>query len=157
MRTSLKNLMVIFAASGAFLTTHALAGSGPSEASVEGSALLVGSVMLVPLSLVVAGSQAVGMSFAQVSTALNAETRWTVTGVTVDGDKTQLTLQSQNKDTLLTVAVPTAQAQKTGIRPFQIVNAKRLGQHSFALEYNNMPLGVIADSNAGLTHSKKRD
>ena len=144
-------LIALFVSNGLMLQTASATESisEASNASVAASALSV----LVPVSLVVAGSEGVGNSFANISKALNDETRWTVTGMTMQGDKTLLALKSQDDKSTLTVAVPTAQVAKADVRLGTIVEAKRVGQHSFQLDYNNKPLGVIAD--AGMVHSKK--
>lgn len=127
----------------------ASAAESLSDISVGARTLSV----LVPVSLVIVGSEAVGNSFANISKALNDETRWTVTGMTIQGNKTLLTLKSQDQKSTLTVAVPTTQIVSADVRLGNVVEAKRVGQHSFQLDYNNKPLGVIADS--GMVHSKK--
>jgi hypothetical protein len=141
-------LIALFISNGLMVQTASAAQSA-SEASVGLSTLSV----LIPVSLVVIGSETVGNSFANISQALNDETRWTVTGMTMQGDKTLLALKSQDQKSTLTVAVPTAQVASADVRLGAIVEAKRVGQHSFQLDYNSRPLGVIADAN--MAHSKK--
>lgn len=131
------------------LTAQADGPASPSEVSAAASMVSV----LVPVSLVVVGSSAVEGSFANISKALNDETRWTVTGMQVEGKQTLLTLKSQDQKSTLTVSVPTAQVNQADVRLGNVVDAKRVGQHSFALEYNNKALGVIADT--GMVNSKK--
>lgn len=133
------------------LTTNPVLAASDSEVSVAASTISV----LLPVSLVVIGSQAVGNSFANISKALNYETRWTVIGMTTEGDKTLLALKSQDQKSTLTVAVPTANVTNADVRLNRIVNARRVGQHSFELAYNNTPLGVIADEKTDMVHSKK--
>jgi ATPase subunit of ABC transporter with duplicated ATPase domains len=145
---TLQSLLAVLLLTNTMLVQTALAES-PSEASAGASVISV----LLPVSLVVIGSEALGNSFANISKALNDETRWTVTGMNVEGDKTLLTLKSQDQKSTLAVSVPTTQVTKADVRLGKIVEAKRVGQHSFELDYNSRPLGVIADS--GMVHSKK--
>ncbi len=71
------------------------------------------------------------------------------------GDKTDMTLKSQDNKVTLALAVPAQQIQKADVRLNQIVTAKRLGQRSFTLACNGTPLGVVADKQASMIHSKK--
>lgn len=121
----------------------------------EASGVASGLVVAIPVYISVGGSVAVGNTFANISTALNNETRWTVAGMEAKGDMTDLTLKSQDNQVKLIVTVPSRQVQKSDMRLNQLVSAKRLGQHSFSLECNNTNLGVITDSQSGLVHSKK--
>lgn len=149
MKTLPKLLLTVLVVNSC-MVSHAWA-RGESDASVVASALVV----VVPVYLSVGGSVAVGHSFANISNALNNETRWTVTAMETKGEKTDITLKSQDQQVTLALAVPTAQIKKADVRLNQIVNAKRLGHYSFSLECNNTPLGVVTDSRANMVHSKK--
>lgn len=148
----LSGLVIALLLSNGLMLQVALAES-PSEASANTSAGVSALSVLLPVSLVVLGSETVGNSFANISKALNDETRWTVAGMNIQGDKTLLTLKSQDQKSTLAVAVPTKQVNQADVRLGTVVDAKRVGQHSFQLDYNNKPLGIIADS--GMVHSKK--
>lgn len=144
-------LLLTFLAAQSLWVGAAHAGNSESNYSAAASAVVV----LLPVFLSVEGSTAVGNSFGNVSNALNQETRWTVTGLEAQGDKTHMTLKSQDNKATLTLAVPSKQIEKANVRLNQVVDAKRLGQHSFAIESNNTPLGVVTDNQAGLVRSKK--
>jgi hypothetical protein len=147
-------IAAVIAINGAVITNTNAATNGLSDASAAGS-LAVGSVVLLPLSLVVAGSHALGASFEKVSQALSNEPRWNVTHLQPEGDLTRMTLQSPNGVTTLQVAVPTAQIQKANVRVYRVVDARALGKHSYVLECDQIPIGVITDKKVGMAHSKK--
>ena len=153
MLSFLKIAIIAGAASSALVAPTAYAGL--SDASLV-SVLISGSVLLVPLSLVVEGSKAIGTSFANVSNAVRTEPNWTVKQVTEVGSKTQMMLQSSDKATLLTVEAPTAEVKKSGLQINHTVTAKNLGAHSLSFEYKGKPLGVVTDESAGLAYSRKR-
>ncbi len=143
---------------GASFSAHAH-GQNPSEASAmsaAGSVMASAAVVAVPLSLVVAGSQVVGLSMKHIHESLTQQTQWTVRGITEQENRTVLALQSADQRTTLTVAVPTQQARRTRIALNDTVTAERLGQHSFALKHQSTTLGVLSNPEAGLSHSREK-
>ncbi len=128
----------------------------PSAGSVQGSAALSAAVVLVPLSLVVVGSEAVATGLNDLSKTLSAQTQWTLRGMTVQGDRTVLALQSLDQKATLTVSIPTSQAERAQLRLNQTVTAERLGDHSFALKVPGTTLGVLAEPAAGLSRSREK-
>lgn len=137
------------------LVSNCMAGAAWARGESEASAVASGLVVVIPVYVSVAGSVAVANSFANISNALNNETRWTVVGMDAKGNVTDLTLKSQDDQVTLKMAVQSAQVQKADVRLNQIVTAKRLGHHSFVLECNDTNLGVVTDSQSGLVRSKK--
>jgi hypothetical protein len=127
--------------------------NGPSEASAAASVGLEVSVFLTG-SLVVMGSEVVEASFANISKALNDQTKWTVTGLVADGARTKVTLRSVDNKATLELAVPTTQAVQAGLRLNGIVDAKRVGQNSFELAYQGATFGVLADPAVVYSHKR---
>lgn len=128
----------------------------PSVASVQGSAALSAAVVLVPLSLVVVGSEAGAASLKDLSKTMSTQTQWTVRGMTEQGNRTVLALQSLDQKATLTVAVPTQQVERAHLAMHQTVTAERLGEHSFALKVQGTTLGVLAEPTANLSHSREK-
>lgn len=155
----MKYKMLLLVLSGALSMQASAHSQGPSEASaasVAGSVLASAAVVALPLSLVVAGSQVVGLSMKQVHDQLSPHTRWTVRGVTEQDGRTVLALQSPDQTATLTVAVPTEQARRTRIALNDTVTAERLGSNSFALKHQSTTLGVLANPQAGLSRSAEK-
>ncbi len=138
----------------AFAHGHSL--SEASAMSAGGSVLASAAVVAVPLSLVIGGSQVVGLSIKQVHDSLSVHTQWTVRGITENADRTVLALQSPDQKATLTVAVPTQQARRTRIALNDTITAERLGAHSFALKHQSTTLGVLTNPQAGLSHSSEK-
>ena len=141
-------------------TSYAIAGNGDvgsvSGASAQTSAVASFVVSVIPVSLVVGGSEVVGASMKSVFQQLSQTSRWTVRSVVEKGEVTELGLQSQDKTAALTVSIPTKQVRAAGVRTNDTVNAERLGQNSFALKVNGTALGVLADPQAKLSSSHEK-
>jgi len=128
--------------------------SSASENSAMGSTALSAGVSAVPVSIIAAGSEALGAGVSHVYAVLSQQTTWTVNGITEDGDKTLLTLSDPAGKTQLKMAAPTEQARKTRIALRDTVTAERLGRHSFSLKHGGTVLGVMNNPQGGLSHSK---
>lgn len=143
----------------ASLLTGALAHanlSDASENSAMGSTALSAGVSAVPVSIIAAGSEALGAGVSRVYTVMSQQTTWTVNGIAEEGDKTVLTLEDPTGKTQLKMAVPTEQARKTRIAMRDTITAERLGQHSFSLKHGSTVLGVLSNPQSGLSHSQAR-
>lgn len=149
--SALVSSALLMAQTGAF--AHA-GQPNPSEASVQSGAMLSVGVLFIPMSLVVGGSAVANVSVKQLHQVLSENTRWTVKGMTTQGDRTELVLQSQDGTATLTVSVPTAQFDRARVAMGQTLVAKQLGQQGFALKAGDVTLGVIQTSAADLSHSR---
>ena len=108
-------------------------------------------------ALVVSGaSHASAHGSQSLSQTLSTQTDWTVVGMRGVGDKTELELASTDAKLRMTIAVPSAEAARRGIRLQDRITMKQLGQSSFSALHAGRPLGVLADPTAGLVHSKAR-
>lgn len=155
MQNLVKLAFITAAVSGTLLASSANAGSSLATSSVV-SAVVVGSVVLVPLAIVVQGSTAIGASFANVSRSVSSTPNWTVTKLEAAGPKTKVTLESNDKSTVLVLNAPSAEIAKSKMKVNNTVTAKSLGEHSVSFDYMGQPLGVITDETAGLVYSRKR-
>ncbi|QNA87797.1 hypothetical protein G4G28_03680 [Massilia sp. Dwa41.01b] len=132
------------------LTSSASAGQtySLSEASVGASAIVV----LVPLSVVVVGSQAI----ANTVDELSSRKRWHVTEIEPQGRNTTVRMCSDDDKVTLDMNVPAATARTHALQAGDALEMERVGKAGFAVRKGQATVGVLSDPGAGMVHSKAR-
>jgi hypothetical protein len=121
----------------------------PSEVSLVAGSFLV----LLPFSLLVAGSEKVSQSLA----SLGDHSRWKVSGVKDQKDgRTETEMQCDDGKRKLTMTVPTRTAHEQRLAVGDQVDVDRVGKAGYVVKKGQAAIGVLADPGGGMVHSKAR-
>lgn len=148
MRT--QTLLAAILAAAIAAPAPAMAQNNPlSEASkVAGSA-----VLLVPFSLIVAGSVA-----SEASNKLSNHKRWRVAKLRPQGPKTALELRSEDDEQLkLEMAIDAKLAQEHKVQVNDALQVEAVGKTGYQVRKGAATIALLAEPGSGMLHSKARN
>ncbi len=82
--------------------------------------------------------------------------KWQVAAMRQEGDKTALTLRSQDGTTDVDTVVSSAAARAHGVQVNDTLDIETIGQAGFALKKAGATVGVMLRPDTGLVHSRVR-
>ena len=146
----MRHPLLILPLAAALLSSGANAGEfrSPSEVSLFASAVVV----LIPVSVVAAGSHVVTSTVEELS----SHRHWHVTEVKTQGANTAVQLCSDDDKVKLAMQVPTATARTHGLQPRDVLAVEAVGQAGFLVKKGEATVGVLPVPGTGMVHSKSR-
>lgn len=126
--------------------------AGEFHSLSEASAVMSAVVVLVPISVVAAGSYVVSETVEHIS----SHRHWHVIEVKPQGEKTAVQLCSDDDKVKVAMQVPTATARTHGLQVRDAVQLEPVGKAGFLVRKGGATVGVLADPGAGMVHSKAR-
>lgn len=133
-----------------------IVGSAPAHAQLTASqtSMFAGSIVLVaPFSLAYASGKAVSEAS---RSALNLSQRWKVDKVQPRGARTELQLQSDDKQLKLDVTVDNRIAQAQHIKAGDELDIEAIGTTGYAIKKGEATVALLEQPGAGMAHSTAR-
>lgn len=138
----------------ASLSLPASAGDGklgPSEATF----LSIITVAAVPLMLLSGAGQV--LSEKVTSEKMEGNRRWEVTNVAPQGERTAVELRSEDGQLKIDMTVATGTARAQGLQVRDRLEIEPIGKAGYAVNKGVATIGVLAQRDSGMVHSKARD
>lgn len=146
----MRHPLLILPLAAALLCSSARAGhvDSPSEASLAASAVIV----LIPVSLVAAGSYVVASTVEELS----SHRHWHVVEVKTQGENTAVQLCSDDDRVTLGMQVPTATARAHALQPHDVLAVEAVGRAGVLVKKGEATVGILPAPGGGMVHSKAR-
>jgi hypothetical protein len=134
----------------------AIASPAPAMAQhstpMDSSKVIGSAALLVPFSLIVAGSVA-----SEAANKLSGKKRWRVAALRPQGAKTGLELRSEDdKDLKLEMAIDTRIAQQHTLQVNDELRLEAVGKTGYEVRKGGATIALLAEPGSGMLHSKAR-
>lgn len=129
-------------------SAHADHFDSPSEASLAASAVIV----LIPVSVVAAGSYVVASTVEELS----SHKHWHVVEVKSHGENTAVQLCSDDNKVKLAMQMPTATARAHALQPRDVLAVEAVGKAGVLVKKGDATVGILPAPEGGMVHSKAR-